>query len=111
MEKLSPNARVNVDIKSLREEPIPPEEGGHLTRFCIPLQGTFGVAWIESFYRLQWAGVDDIGYHLSKNCREIYFEQEAQPEAREWLPGTLGNLEKFIARVNSDAAAEANQAA
>ena len=108
-----PRASVGADLESVREEITVAEDGETpRTRFSVPLTGAFGVEWIESFYRLQWAGTDDIGYHISKNCREIYFERSAPAESREWLPGALSSLRDFIGLVNRELTRnEGNQAA
>jgi hypothetical protein len=112
--KLTPNRRVDLDLELLREEIVPsPEEGGPpQTRISIPLKGDFGVPWIESFYRLQWSGLDDVGCHLSASCREIYLERTATPKDPAWLSIALGDLKTFIALVNGEAAShDAKQAA
>ena len=102
MRNLDCHTPVDVDLSSVREEVAMPDGSEPpRTRFSIPLKGAFGVDWIESFYALQWAGQDEIGYHISKNCREIYFERDAPPEGREWLEGALGSLREFIGLVNS----------
>lgn len=113
MKDLNAHAPVDVELESMREEIPAAEDGGPpRTRFSIPLKGAFGVEWIEGFYRLQWAGMDDIGYHISKDCREIYFERTPPTESREWLPGVLGSLREFIGLVNRELTRnEANQAA
>ena len=113
MKDLDSHTPVDADLESVREEITAAEDGETpRVRFSVPLKGAFGVEWIESFYRLQWAGTDDIGYHISKNCREIYFERNAATESREWLPEALKSLREFIVLVNRELISnEANRAA
>ena len=93
--------RVDLDLESLREEIVLPQEReSPRVRISVPLKGEIGVSWIDCFYRMQWTAFDDAGYHVSKNCREVYFDRVGGPEDGQWLSRTLGDLKSFIALVN-----------
>ena len=100
-------ARIDLDLDSVREETVfPKERESPCVRISVPLKGEIGVSWIDCFYQMQWTAFDDGGYHVSKNCREVYFDRAGGPDDGEWLLRTLGDLKSFIALVNRTAKGE-----
>ena len=107
-----PKQKVEVDPRHFRDEALLSDEGTTRTRFSFALKGPVDVAWIDAFYRMQWAGLDDVGYRISRDCREIFVELDGhhEPEDR---GGTLaGGIGAFVELINRAVASEdANQAA
>ena len=87
---------VTLDLENLRAETLPAADGRGGARFRVRLLGEVDVDWINRLYLHQWKELDDLDFHLSENCQEVYFDC---PDPDESLSHRIGALARLITTV------------